>query len=62
MRNGMVILHKTGDMWAIKSIVALRTEFWYNIEWLYIKILCSKNNESLETYGGSTIVYKLLYF
>ena len=32
MRNGMVILHKTGDMWAIKSIVALRTEFWYNIE------------------------------
>lgn len=30
MRNGMVILHKTGDMWAIKSIVALRTEFWYN--------------------------------
>lgn len=58
----MVILHKTGDMWAIKSIVALRTEFWYNIEGLYIKILCSKNNESLETYGGSTIVYKLLYF
>ena len=37
----MVILHKTGDMWAIKSIVALRTEFWYNIEGLYIKILCS---------------------
>ena len=30
----MVILHKTGDMWAIKSIVALRTEFWYNIEGL----------------------------
>ena len=58
----MVILHKTGDMWAIKSIVALLTEFWYNIEGLYIKILCSKNNESLETYGGSTIVYKLLYF
>ena len=58
----MVILHKTGDMWAIKSIVALRTEFWYNIEGLYIKILCSKNNESLETYGGSTIAYKLLYF
>ncbi len=26
----MVILHKTGEMWAIKSIVALRTEFWYN--------------------------------
>ena len=49
-------------VWAIKSIVALRTEFWYNIEGLYIKILCSKNNESLETYGGSTIVYKLLYF
>ena len=62
MRSKMAVLHKTRAMWAIKSIVALQAEFWYNIEGLYIKILCSKNNESLETYGGSTIVYKLLYF
>lgn len=36
MRSKMAVLHKTRAMWAIKSIVALRTEFWYNIEGLYI--------------------------
>ena len=41
MRSKMAVLHKTRAMWAIKSIVALQTEFWYNIEGLYIKILCS---------------------
>ena len=41
MRSKMAVLHKTRAMWAIKSIVALQAEFWYNIEGLYIKILCS---------------------
>ena len=32
MRNGMAVLHKTRAMGTIKSMVAMGTEFWYNIE------------------------------
>lgn len=62
MRNGMVVLHKTRAMGTIKSMVAMGTEFWYNIERLYINLMLYKTMRAWKHNGGSTIVYKLLYF
>lgn len=62
MRSKMAVLHKTRAMWAIKSIVALQAEFWYNIESFYKNLMIYKSMRVWKRNGGSTIVDKLLYF